>query len=132
MLQCLCKWTFMFYLFRMYHSMIIEFSPDLRSNLYLKPFSVHVNLRETLSYKDFLYFQKWHRIFSSCWAFGLRMADFFIHLFFGVFRAVTFMYNIVTFVPYYVVCKPGEKLKRSNRLKVSCSRWLIFVLESWL
>lgn len=45
------------------------------------------------------------------------MADFFIHLFFGVFKAVTFVYNVVTFVPYYVVCKPGEKLKRSKRLK---------------
>ncbi|XP_053404171.1 long-chain-fatty-acid--CoA ligase 4-like [Mercenaria mercenaria] len=45
------------------------------------------------------------------------MADIFLHLVFGVFKAVTLVYNIVTFVPYYVVCQPGEKLKRSNRLK---------------
>lgn len=45
------------------------------------------------------------------------MADVLLHIVFGVFRAVTLVYNIVTFVPYYIVCRPGEKLKKSARIK---------------
>lgn len=45
------------------------------------------------------------------------MADVLINVVFGVLRAVTLVYNIVTFVPYYIVCKPGEKLKQSSRIK---------------
>lgn len=45
------------------------------------------------------------------------MAEVLMTLVFGMLRVVAFVYNVVTFVPYYVACNPGEKQKMSRRLK---------------
>jgi len=47
------------------------------------------------------------------------MTDVVINIIFGAFKAVALVYNIITFVPYYIACQPGQKLKQSKRTKVS-------------
>ena len=47
------------------------------------------------------------------------MAEILVGLVYGILRAVSLVYDFVTIVPYYIACQPGEKLRRSKRLKVS-------------
>ena len=44
---------------------------------------------------------------------------FMVSVVYGILKAVSLVYDFVTIVPYYLACQPGEKLKRSRRLKVS-------------
>ncbi|XP_014784334.1 long-chain-fatty-acid--CoA ligase 4 [Octopus bimaculoides] len=45
------------------------------------------------------------------------MNDVFFSIIFGFFKAIVHLYGVVTFIPYYLVCKPAEKLKASSRIK---------------
>ena len=36
----------------------------------------------------------------------------------GVLRGITTVYDFITFVPWYILANPQERLKKSNRLKV--------------
>ena len=46
------------------------------------------------------------------------MADILMNFVIGVLRAVAMVYDIVSFVPYYVICQPGQVLKAKKRIKV--------------
>ncbi|KAH3813357.1 fatty acid CoA ligase Acsl3-like [Dreissena polymorpha] len=45
------------------------------------------------------------------------MADVLNNVVFGVLKALSVVYNVITIIPYYVMCQPGERLRRSNRIK---------------
>ncbi|XP_052784060.1 long-chain-fatty-acid--CoA ligase 4-like isoform X1 [Mya arenaria] len=45
------------------------------------------------------------------------MADVILSVVFGVFKILAVVYDVVTFVPYYIASKPGQKLKQSRRMK---------------
>ncbi|KAK3596715.1 hypothetical protein CHS0354_025013 [Potamilus streckersoni] len=45
------------------------------------------------------------------------MADFLIQLVIGVFKAISIVYDLVAFIPYYVICRPDLRIKQSNRIK---------------
>ncbi|KAK2143648.1 hypothetical protein LSH36_824g03044 [Paralvinella palmiformis] len=45
------------------------------------------------------------------------MADFWTKVTVGLLKGVAFVYDIITFLPYYLIDKPSEKLKISRRIK---------------
>jgi len=47
------------------------------------------------------------------------MADFWTKVTVGLLKGVAFVYDIITFLPYYLIDKPSEKLKISRRIKVN-------------
>ena len=49
------------------------------------------------------------------------MSDDWINLLINVLKGITAFYDIVTFVPWYILGDPQGRLRKSNRLKVSIS-----------
>lgn len=45
------------------------------------------------------------------------MSEVFISLVIGFLKAIAYVYDVVAFVPYYMICRPYEKVKRSKRIK---------------
>lgn len=48
------------------------------------------------------------------------MSEVFITIVIGFLKAIAYVYDVVAFVPYYMICKPYEKVRLSKRIKVSC------------
>ncbi|GAB1609001.1 long-chain-fatty-acid--CoA ligase 4-like, partial [Argonauta hians] len=69
--------------------------------------------------------RKENRVFSGfvgklklgCVTLSNEMSDILFSILFGFFKAVVHIYGAVTFIPYYLVCKPAEKLAASKRIK---------------
>lgn len=46
------------------------------------------------------------------------MNDFWVAVSIGILRGITFVYDIIMFIPLWLLRKPQRKLRSSNRLKV--------------
>ena len=42
-----------------------------------------------------------------------------INVIIGVLKGITTVYDFITFVPWFILANPQERLKQSNRLKVA-------------
>lgn len=45
------------------------------------------------------------------------MEEILVSVIYGILKAISLVYDVITVVPYYIACQPGQKLKRSRRIK---------------